>query len=84
MLKLKHANHYTILFNIAGLTAMGLSIETHKRVYSYIEGVMNGDGLYKGASKETILEAYHDQEMADAYGETWVDLIERILEEEGI
>jgi hypothetical protein len=81
MLKLKHDNHYTILFNIAGLTAMGLSIETHKKVYSYIEEVMNGDGLYEGASKETILEAYYDQEMAEAFGETWVHLIKRILEE---
>jgi hypothetical protein len=81
MLKLKHDNHYTILFNIAGLTAMGLSVETHKKVYSYIEEVMNGDGLYEGASKETILEAYYDQEMAEAFGETWVHLIKRILEE---
>jgi hypothetical protein len=78
---LKHANHYTILFNIAGLTAMGLSIETHKRVYRYILETMQGDGLYADASKETILEGYYDLEMADTFGETWVDLINRILEE---
>ena len=78
---LKHANHYTILFNIAGITAMGLNIETHKMVYSYIEEVMNGDGLYEGASKETILEAYYNQEMAEERGCTWVNLIKEILQE---
>jgi hypothetical protein len=80
-MKIKHENHHTILFNIAGLTAMGLSNETHKQVYSYIEEVMNGDGLYEGASKETILEAYYDLEMADTYGLTWVNLIGEILKE---
>jgi hypothetical protein len=40
---------------------------------------MNGDGLYEGASKETILQAYHDQELGDSYGLNWVDHITHIL-----
>lgn len=74
----------TILFNVAGLTEIKLSVEDHDKVYSYIEEVMNGDGLYEGASRETILQAYHDLQMGDVYGLNWVDHISTILEEIGL
>ena len=77
-------NEHTILFNIAGLTSIQLSPEDHNKVYSYIEEVMNGDGLYEGASKETILEAYHDLQMGEVYGLDWVNHISTILEEIGL
>lgn len=77
-------NKHTIFFNVAGLTNIQLSPEDHNNVYSYIEDVMNGDGLYEGASKETILEAYYDQELSDTYGLNWIDHISTILEEIGL
>ena len=73
--------HHTILFNIASFTLIGLTKEHWKQVYSYIEDVMNGDGLYEGASRETILEAYYNQELSDTYGLNWVNHISTILEE---
>jgi hypothetical protein len=42
---------------------------------------MNGDNLYDNASRETILEAYFNQEMSDVYGLDWVNHISSILEE---
>jgi hypothetical protein len=78
------APKHTILFNVAGLTNIQLSPEDHNKVYSYIEEVMNGDGLYEGASKETILEAYYDQELSDTYGLDWINHISTILEEIGL
>ena len=53
--------HHTVLFNIGAYTVLQLSVAEGKRIYAYIEEVMNGDGLYEGATKETILEAYHNQ-----------------------
>lgn len=55
-----------------------LTPEDHRKVYSYIEDTMNGDGLYEGASKETILQAYYDMNLCDHYGMDWVDLIRAI------
>ena len=77
-------NKHTILFNVAGINSIQLSEEDHNKVYSYIEEVMNGDGLYEGASKETILEAYHDLQMGEVYGLDWVNHISTILEEIGL
>ena len=75
------APHNIVLFNIASRTLIGLTPEDERKVYAQIESTMNGDGLYEGASKETILQAYHDLEMGDAYGLDWVDHITHILEE---
>ena len=72
------------MFNVSGLTEIKLSVEDHDKVYSYIEEVMNGDGLYEGASKESILEAYYNQELSHIYGLNWVDHISTILEEIGL
>ena len=52
---------HTALFNIAAYNVLQLSVAEAKNVYSYIEEVMNGDGLYEGFDKEGILEAYHNQ-----------------------
>ena len=49
------APHHTILFNVAGLTMLHLKNEELKQVYAIVEDIMNGDGLYEGANKETIL-----------------------------
>jgi len=73
--------HHTTLFNVASFTLIGLTKEDQDKVYDYIETTMNGDGLYEGASKETILQAYYDQEVSDAYGLDWVNHISTILEE---
>lgn len=81
MTLLPQTPHHTILFNIAGLTLIKMSIEDLKEVYSVIECTMNGDGLYEDASKETILQAYYDQEMAELYGMNWVNLISNIMQE---
>jgi len=78
---LPQAPRNTVLFNIASRTLIGLTPEDERKVYAQIESAMNGDGLYEGASKETILQAYHDLEMGDAYGLDWVDHITHILEE---
>ena len=78
------APHHTILFNIAGLTMIKMTIEDLDEVYSIIECTMNGDGLYEGANKETILEAYHDQEMGELYGLNWVNHISSIMQETGM
>jgi len=78
------APKHTIMFNVSGLTEIKLSVEDHDKVYSYIEEVMNGDGLYEGASKESILEAYYNQELSHIYGLNWVDHISTILEEIGL
>ena len=76
--------HHTVLFNIAGITMIHLSVEDHNSVYSFIEETMNGDGLYEGATKETILQAYYDMECADTFGLDWVNLISDILEQIGL
>jgi hypothetical protein len=81
MTTLPQAPHHTVLFNIAAYTLIGLTPEDKKKVYEHIEGVMNGDGLYEGASKETILQAYHDLQMGELYGLDWVNHISTILEE---
>lgn len=81
MTALPPAPHHIILFNIASRTRIGLTSEDERKVYDHIESTMNGDGLYEGASKETILQAYHDLEMGDVYGLDWVDHITHILEE---
>ena len=78
------APHHTILFNIAGLTLIKMTIEDLDEVYSVIEDTMNGDGLYEGANKETILEAYHDLQMGETYGLNWVDHISTIMQETGM
>ncbi len=70
-----------ILFHTASRTLIGLTPEDERKVYAEIECTINGDGLYEGASKETILQAYHDLEMGDVYGYDWVDHITHILEE---
>ena len=71
--------HHTVLFNIAAYTVLKLSIAEGKRIYNYIEEIMNGDGLYEGATKETILEAYHDQHNAGPW--TWIELIQELRTE---
>jgi len=81
MTALQQAPHHTVLFNVAAYTLIGLSKEDHTKVYDYIECTINGDGLYEGASRETILQAYHDLEMGDVYGLDWVNHIRTILEE---
>ena len=53
-------------------------------VYSYIECTINGDGLYEDANKETILEAYYVQELAEVYRMNWVNLISNIMQESGM
>lgn len=75
------APHNIVLFNIASRTLIGLTPEDERKVYAQIESTMNGDGLYEGATKETILQAYHDLQMGDAYGLDWVNHISTILEE---
>jgi hypothetical protein len=75
------APHHSVLFNIAAYTSIGLTPEDKHKVYDYIECTMNGDGLYEGASKETILQAYHDLQMGDVYGLDWINHISTILEE---
>jgi hypothetical protein len=75
--------HHTVLFNIAAYNRLQLSIEQGKAIYAYIEEVMNGDGLYEGASKETILEAYHDQH--NPFNNwTWVELIAECMVDMGL
>ncbi len=81
MTTLPQAPHHSVLFNIAAYTLIGLTPEDKAKVYDYIECSMNGDGLYEGATKETILEAYSDQQMSSVYGLDWVDHITSILEE---
>jgi hypothetical protein len=81
MTTLPQAPHHSVLFNIAAYTLIGLTPEDKHKVYDYIESTMNGDGLYEGASKETILQAYHDLQMGDVYGLNWVNHISTILEE---
>ena len=66
--------HHTVLFNIAAYTCLGLKVAEGKEVYNYIEEVINGDGLYEGASKETILEAYYDL-YNPLNDRTWKELI---------
>jgi hypothetical protein len=78
------APHHTVLFNIAGLTLIKMTIEDLDEVYSVIEDTINGDGLYEDANKETILEAYYDQELAEVYGLNWVNLISGIMQETGM
>ena len=84
LMTLLQAPHHTVLFNIAGLTMIKMSVEDLNEVYSVIECTMNGDGLYEDASKETILQAYYDQEMAELYGMNWMNLISCIMQETGM
>jgi hypothetical protein len=81
MTTLQQTPHHSVLFNVAAYTSIGLTPEDKHQVYAYIEDIMNGDGLYEGASKEIILEAYHNLQMGDVYGLDWVDHISTILEE---
>ena len=81
MTTLLQAPHHTVLFNVAAYTSIGLSKEDHTKVYDYIECTINGDNLYDGATRETILQAYHDLQMGDVYGLDWVNHISTILEE---
>jgi len=81
MTTLQQAPHHSVLFNIAAYTLIGLTPEDKHKVYAEIECTMNGDGLYEGASKETILQAYYDLQMSDVYGLDWADHITHILEE---
>jgi len=79
--------HHTILFNIASFTLIGLSREAQNMVYEHIEDVVNGDNLYENPSKETILTAYHDMQVAESFGIdclNWVDHISLILDELGM
>jgi hypothetical protein len=77
------APHHTVLFNVAGITMLHLSNHELKQIYAIIEDTMNGDGLYEGADKETILEAYDQQE--NPFGQlTWIDLIKMIMVEHQI
>lgn len=80
---LPQAPHHSVLFNIAAYTLIGLTPEDKKKVYDHIRSVTQecGDGLYDDASKETILEAYHNLQMGDVYGLDWVNHISTILEE---
>ena len=71
-------NPHTILFNIATTNVLGLTPEEHQSLLDEINCVMNGDGLYEGASQEIILEAYFKQH-STGLGETWVDLIENLM-----
>lgn len=68
---------HTILFNIAAFTILKLTKEQAESVWNIIEDTMNGDNLYEGANRETILEAYYHQE--NIHGETWVELIKDTL-----
>jgi hypothetical protein len=81
MTALLQAPHHTVLFNVAAYTLIGLSKEDHTKVYDYIECTINGDNLYDGATRETILQAYHDLQLGDVYGLDWVNHISTILEE---
>ena len=81
MTTLTQTPHHSVLFNIAAYTLIGLTPEDKHKVYAEIESTMNGDGLYEGASKETILQAYYDLQMSDVYGLNWVDHISTILED---
>jgi hypothetical protein len=74
-------NHNTILFNVACRTVLGLTPIVERRVLNYINDVMNGDGLYKDASQEIILEAYADINYLTWQSHTWVDLISEILDQ---
>jgi len=84
MKTLPQAPHNIVLFNIASRTLIGLTPEDENKVYAQIESTMNGDGLYEGASKETILQAYHNMELGDFYGFDWVDHITHILDDLGL
>lgn len=69
--------HHTVLFNLAARNVLRLTPSEEQKVRDHIECVMNGDGLYEGASFETILEAFFHQE--SMMGETWTDLILIVL-----
>ena len=77
----KEIPHHSILFNIAAHTVLKLTAKDTKKIYEYIESTVNGDGLYEGASKETILEAYYNLQMSEAHGLNWIDHIQEILKE---
>jgi len=81
MTALQQYPHHTILFNVAAYTSIGLSKEDYTKVYDHIECTINGDNLYDGATRETILQAYHDIELSDFYGFNWVDHITHILDD---
>lgn len=74
-------NPNTILFNVAARTCMKLSPKKEERVLGYIYNVMNGDGLYDNASRETILEAYMNQEQGGRPDVTWAHLIAEALDD---
>jgi len=77
---MKQYPHHTVMFNVAAYTRLGLSVEEGQQIYNYIEEIMNGDGLYEGASKDQILEAYYNQQNPfDAW--TWVELIQELKTE---
>ena len=71
--------HHTVLFNIAAYNRLQLPFAEGKRIYNYIEEIVNGDELYDDPSKETILEAYHNQYNVGPW--TWVELIMELMTE---
>jgi hypothetical protein len=72
-------NTQTLLFNVGGITILHLSVEKLNEVYSVIEDIMNGDGIYGEApEKEIILEAYNSQ--YNPFRQyTWSDMIREII-----
>jgi hypothetical protein len=77
------SKHHTILFNIAAYTVLKLSKAQGQKLYALIEDTMNGDGLYEGADRETILEAYFNQNIDPANPEDpiWTDLLQELIPE---
>ncbi len=79
-MKTAEAPHHTILFHIAASTLLHLPPQKIQNLWEEIECTMNGDGLYPNASKETLLAAYFEQHKENPET-TWVELIQKILQE---
>jgi hypothetical protein len=77
------SKHHTILFNIAAYTVLKLSKAQGQKLYALIEDTMNGDNLYEGADRETILEAYFHQNIDPTSTDTplWTNLLQSLLPE---
>ena len=76
------SKHHTILFNVAAYTVLKLSKSQAHKLYQIIEDTMNGDDLYEGADRETILEAYFNQNIDPTSPEPmWTDLLKELLPE---
>ena len=75
---------HTILFHIACRNVCQMSPELETKVYDLIEDWCNGDGLYEGASKEVILDAYFHQHKPLPWETerevTWVDLVRDLVD----